>query len=98
MPPHLDQAIGLRQRYRQKQEAQTGLTLYSQCGLRATMPGLKTQHPFVNAVYSRPLKNTALRLSRAIQDYPKSRKGKRKGANGEWLKFRSWLGRQSGFR
>ena len=41
-------------------------------------------------VHSSPLKNTALRLSEAIQVHQKSKKGKRKGKQVGWPKFRAW--------
>jgi putative transposase len=50
---------------------------------------LKETHPFLKSVHSSPLKNAALQLTRAIQDYQKSRKGKRKGKPTGWPSFRS---------
>lgn len=86
----LEEANGLRQAYRQTQDEATGLTLYTRNGLRDLIPELKVERPFLKAVHSSPLKNAARRLSKAVQDYQKSRKGKRKGPKMEWPKFRSW--------
>jgi putative transposase len=45
----------------------------------------------LRTVYSSPLKNTALRLSTAIHEYQKSRRGERgNGHKVEWPRFRSW--------
>jgi len=47
-------------------------------------------YQLLKVVHSSPLKNTALRLSDAIQTHQKSKKGKRKGKEVGWPKFRSW--------
>ena len=65
-------------------------TLYTKRGLRNALPKLKQDHPFLKVVHSSPLKNTALRLSDAIQTHQKSKKGKRKGKQVGWPKFRAW--------
>jgi putative transposase len=65
-------------------------TLYTKRGLRNALPKLKQEHPFLKVVHSSPLKNTALRLSDAIQAHQKSKKGKRKGKQVGWPKFRAW--------
>ncbi len=65
-------------------------TLYSERGLRNLLPSIKKEHPFLKVVHSSPLKNSALRLSDAIQAHQKSKKGKRKGKVVKWPKFRSW--------
>lgn len=86
----LERANALRHAYRQTQAPQTALTLYTKRGLRDLVPDLKADYPFLKSVYSSPLKNAALRLSKAIQDYQKSRKGKRPGPAIAWPKFRAW--------
>lgn len=64
--------------------------LYTERGLRNLLPMLKKEKPFLKSVHSSPLKNTALRLSQAIQAHQKSKKGKRAGKQVGWPKFRSW--------
>lgn len=85
----LEKANELRDSYLRDQDADVGKTLYSQRGLRNLVPTLKAEHPFLKSVHSSPLKNAALQLTRAIQDYQKSRKGKRKGKATGWPSFRS---------
>src|SRR5947208_259966 len=63
--------------------------IYTERGLRNLLPELKKKSPFLKSVYSSPLKNAALRLSSAIQDHQKGKKGKRKNKVG-WPKFRGW--------
>jgi putative transposase len=86
----LDQANTLRQEYCQTQNPETSKILYTERGLRNQIPLLKNENHFLKVVHSSPLKNTALRLSSAIQTYQKSRKGKRKGKETGWPRFRSW--------
>jgi putative transposase len=64
--------------------------LYTERGLRNQLPKIKEENPFLKVVHSSPLKNTALRLSEAIQVHQKSKKGKRRGKKMGWPKFRSW--------
>lgn len=64
--------------------------LYTERGLRNQLPKIKGENPFLKVVHSSPLKNTALRLSEAIQVHQKSKKGKRRGKKMGWPKFRSW--------
>ncbi len=85
----LEQANALRQQYRETQDQQVSLTLYSKRGLRNLIPGLKVQHPFLKTVYSSVLKNAALRLSKAIKDYQDGKHGRRVNQI-NWPKFRSW--------
>lgn len=85
----LEEAKNLREVYRNTGDSGAGQTLYTKRGLRNLVPGLKEKHPFLKAVHSSPLKNAALRLSGAIQDYQKSRKGKRRGKKTGWPRFRS---------
>ncbi len=85
----LEQANALRKQYRETQDRQVGLTLYTERGLRNLIPGLKVQHPFLKAVYSSVLKNAALRLSKAIRDYQDGKHGRRLGLV-NWPKFRAW--------
>ena len=65
-------------------------TIYTKRGLRNVLPKLKEKHPFLKVVHSSPLKNAALRLSEAIRVHQKSKKGKRKGKQMGWPKFRAW--------
>ncbi len=85
----LEQANALRKQYRETQDKQVGLTLYSERGLRNLIPGLKGPHPFLKAVYSSVLKNAALRLSKAIRDYQDGKHGRRANVV-NWPKFRAW--------
>ncbi len=64
--------------------------LYTERGLRNQLPKIKGENPFLKVVHSSPLKNTALRLSEAIQVHQKSKIGKRRGKKMGWPKFRSW--------
>ena len=84
----LEQANELRAQFiaSDGQDSEAALTVYSKRGLRDLIPALKQEHAFLKAVYSSPLKNAALRLSSAIREYQKSRKGQ----GVEWPKFRSW--------
>lgn len=93
----LETANTLRKQYRearakgdQEQADKIGLTLYTERGLRNLIPDMKSQHPFVKAVYSSVLKNAALRLSKAISDYQDSRHGRRTGKPVNWPRFRAW--------
>jgi putative transposase len=86
----LEEANQLRSKYISTQDNQVGLLLYSERGLRNQIPELKEKYPFLKTVYSSPLKNGALRLSKAISDYQKSRQGKRAGRTVNWPHFRSF--------
>jgi len=70
--------------------AEIGQLLYGKRGLRNLLPGMKTDHPFLKSVHSSPLKNAALRLSRAIQTFQDSRSGRRRGPEIQWPRFHSW--------
>jgi putative transposase len=72
----LERANDLRQRYRATQDMRVGSMLYTERGLRNLIPDLKEEHPFLRAVYSSVLKNAALRLSKAIQDYQDGKHGR----------------------
>ncbi|KAF0248020.1 MAG: transposase OrfB [bacterium] len=85
----LESANTMRKDYKVSLSQELATTLYSERGLRDVVPGLKTIYPFLKTVYSSPLKNVALRLSQAIQEYQKGQKGKRKDKV-KWPKFRSW--------
>jgi putative transposase len=85
----LEQANALRKQYRETQDKQVGLTLYTERGLRNLIPGLKGKHPFLKVVYSSVLKNAALRLSKAIRDYQDGKHGRRVNIV-NWPKFRAW--------
>jgi putative transposase len=86
----LEKANQLRAEYRARQEDTVGLRLYSKRVLRDLIPELKQEYPFLKSVYSSPLKNAALRLSRSIGEYQKSRRGERDGGQANWPRFRSW--------
>ncbi len=83
-------SLDLKEQFVQTEDQKAALTLYSKRGLRNLVPTLKEENPYLKVVHSSPLKNSALRLSEAIQAYQKSKKGKRKGARVGWPKFRSW--------
>ena len=80
----------LKREFIQSASPEASKTLYTKRGLRNELPKLKQEHPFLKVVHSSPLKNTALRLSDAIQIHQKSKKGKRKGKQVGWPKFRAW--------
>lgn len=86
----LEKANTLKQQFIQTGDYEAAKTLYTERGLRNLLPGLKNELPFLKSVHSSPLKNSALRLSQAIQTHQKSRKGKRAGKKFGWPKFRSW--------
>ncbi len=86
----LEMAKELKQSYIQTQDSEIARTLYTKTGLRNVVPKLKQEHPFLKVVHSSPLKNTALRLTSAIQDHQKSKKGRRKGKQVGFPSFRSW--------
>jgi putative transposase len=87
----LNAANELKKDYVATQNEEIVKTLYTKRGLRNLIPKLKQEEEkyFLKSVHSSPLKNTALRLSRVIQDYQKSRKGKRSGKKVGWPQFRS---------
>jgi putative transposase len=84
----LQHANELRSKYIETQSEEIARTLYTQRGLRDLIPDLKKKFPFLHSVYSSVLKNAALRLSDAIQEYQKSKKNIRK-KKVNWPKFRS---------
>ena len=86
----LQTAEGLRLDYIQTQNKESARTLYSPRGLRNLLPSLKENNSFIKVVHSSPIKNTALRLSKAIEAHQKSKKGKRKGGEIGWPRFNSW--------
>jgi putative transposase len=86
----LEKANHLKQQFIQSKDPKSAKILYTQRGLRNQIPLLKKDHHFLKAVHSSPLKNTALRLSQAIQAHQNSKKGKRAGNEMGWPKFRSW--------
>ena len=79
-----------RAEYIRTQNKESAKIVYSPRGLRNLLPALKERHPFLKVVHSSPLKNTALRSSKSIDDHQKSKKGKRKGKEVGWPKFKSW--------
>jgi putative transposase len=86
----LERAELLKQEFIQTSNPQAAKDLYTKRGLRNLLPKIKKESPFLKVVHSSPLKNTALRLSNAIQSCQKSKKGKRKGKLIRWPKFRAW--------
>ena len=86
----LEKANGLKQQFIETKDQGHAKTLYTERGLRNLLPSLKEASPFLKSVHSSPLKNTALRLSQAIQAHQKSKKGLRAGKEMGWPKFRSW--------
>ncbi|WP_040767500.1 RNA-guided endonuclease InsQ/TnpB family protein [Sulfobacillus thermosulfidooxidans] len=85
----LEKANELRKRFRETRDPAVGKVLYTKCGLRNRIPALKQEYPFLRTVHSSVLKNAALRLSSAIREYQKGRRGERAKRAG-WPKFRSW--------
>ena len=87
----LAHANDLRTEFIATQSEQACKTLYTKYGLRNLLPKLKQieDKSFLKTVHSVPLKNAALRLSSVIQNFQKSRKGKRKGKKTGWPKFKS---------
>jgi len=86
----LIEAKDLREKFIATKEMELARIVYTERGLRNLLPKIKENKPFLKVVHSSPLKNTALRLSSAIQTHQKSKKGKRKGKVVNWPKFRSW--------
>src|ERR1700752_4644702 len=56
-----------RQQFIETKQPELAKTVYSERGLRDLVPQIKEEYPFFKVVHSSPLKNTALRLSEAIQ-------------------------------
>lgn len=88
----LEKANALKQEYIKSPTEEISKTLYTKRGLRNQLPKVKEENPFVKTVHSSPLKNSALRLSDAIQRHQKTKKSKQKKFAG-WPKFRSWKAR-----
>lgn len=86
----LEMGQQLKQEFIQSGNKEAAKTFYTERGLRNLLPKNKNDHPFLKVVHSSPLKNTALRLSEAIQTHQKSKKGLRRGKQVGWPKFRSW--------
>src|SRR3990167_8573843 len=86
----VEEAAKLKEQFLKNQDPTAAKNLYTKRGLRNLLPKIKEDHPFLKVVHSSPLKNTALRLSEAIQSHQKSKKGKRKGKFVGWPKFRCW--------
>jgi putative transposase len=86
----LEKGNALRKEFIQTKNSELAKILYTARGLRNLLPSLKKEHPFLKSVHSSPLKNTALRLSQAIQARQQSKKGKRRGKEIGWPRFRSW--------
>lgn len=86
----LEKANALRKEFTQTGNIELTKTLYTERGLRNLLPSLKEELPFLKSVHSSPLKNVALRLSQAIQARQQSKKGKRRGKEVGWPRFRSW--------
>lgn len=86
----LEKAQTLKTHFIQTGNQEAAKIVYTKRGLRNQLPLLKKELPFLKSVHSSPLKNVALRLSQAIGEHQKSKKGKRAGALVGWPKFRSW--------
>lgn len=86
----LQKANTLRQEFIQTRNTELAKTLYTERGLRNLLPSFKEEFPFLKSVHSSPLKNAALRLSQAIQTRQQSKKGKRRGKEVGWPRFRAW--------
>lgn len=86
----LETALNLKKQFRNTQDQKSAKSLYTERGLRNLLPKIKQEKPFLKVVHSSPLKNTALRLSSAIQEHQKSKKGKRAGKRVNFPKFRQW--------
>ena len=80
----------LKKSFIEKGDKEAAKILYSKRGPRNLLPPLKKEYPFLCRVHSSPMKNTALRLSQSIKAYQDSRKGKRKGKETGWPRYRSW--------
>jgi len=85
----LEKALKMREKYVETKDPDIAKILYSERGLRNFLPHMKTEHPFLKTVHSSPLKNAMLRLSSAIRDRQKARKGLRRGKIPGFPKFRS---------
>ncbi|MGH2639792.1 MAG: RNA-guided endonuclease InsQ/TnpB family protein, partial [Rhabdochlamydiaceae bacterium] len=79
----------LRHEFIQTQQPELATTVYSERGLRNLVPQMKEEYPFLKVVHSSVLKNSALRLSMAIQTHQKAKKNTEQRRVG-WPKFRSW--------
>lgn len=86
----LERSQELKREFIQSGNPSAAKILYTKRGLRNELPKLKKKHPFLKVVHSSPLKNTALRLSKAIRAHQKSKQGKRKGKEMGWPQFRAW--------
>ena len=85
----LELADQLRKQARESGDFESAKSVYTKRGLRNWIPDLKEQFPFLRSVHSSPLKNAALRLSAAIREHQKGKKGEWKRQTG-WPGFRSW--------
>jgi len=85
----LEEANELHRQFQETQDPEAARVLYTEYGLRNLIPALKREHPFLQTVHSSVLKNAALRLSSAIREHQKGRRGERAGPV-SWPKFRSW--------
>ena len=85
----LEHANQLRTEYIKNQDKIIGKILYTKTGLRDLIPNLKKRFNFLKTVYSSPLKNAGLRLSSAIQDYQRAKKGRSNKKKAGWPNFRS---------
>ena len=85
----LDFANGVKTKAKKTGVFDQAKTVYTKRGLRDEIPLLKEAYPFLKLIYSSPLKNVGLRLSSAIGEHQKWKKGKRKKPSG-WPRFRSW--------
>lgn len=85
-----EKADNARKEFIQTQSQDAAKLIYTKYGLRNLIPGLKEEYRFYRSVYSSPLKNVGLRLSRAITHYQESQKGIRQGPKIAWPRFHKW--------
>ncbi len=72
-----------------KADKEAARTIFTKRGPRDLVVKIKADHAFMYSVYSSPLKNAGLRLSRAIKAYQDYKKGKRSQKVG-WPGYRKW--------
>src|SRR5437868_2271880 len=85
----VEKANYFKQQFKETRKSEHAQIVYTKYGLRDLIPELKKEQLFLKTVHSSPLKNTALRLTDAIQAHQKGKKGKRKKESG-WPRFRAW--------
>ncbi len=76
--------------YKETGDKEAGSIVFAPYGLRDLVPGVKEEHPFLKSVHSSPLKNSALRATRAFNDFFASKNGVRKGRKLGRPRYNSW--------